>query len=592
MDEDGNVANSVETEQILSKPEWTGGPVHSFVQTRGSMPLFFMQTPYTFKPAPTLHESTEANKRAMKKHFSNLAKSYGALQAVSLIDKHGVEVKIGNAYEDYVRKINEEGGAGAQEVKFNWFDFHNICRGMKFENVSVLIGELASFLASSGWTTIHQSSTPNQAQSGIIRTNCMDCLDRTNVVQSAIALHTLQQQLAAMLNDSQSPDRPVASDPTSEAFNTLWADNGDAISLSYAGTAALKGDYVRTRKRTTLGLLSDLSLTLSRYYRNLFDDFFAQAALDYVLGTVSPTVFVEFQERMTTVDPAIDLTRARQAAVTTAAGIIISDHEDLLAGWAVGAPAATSLETALAPQPPTASASLPRGKSSPTSLRAQPFRETVFLLSDKAVYSVAYDWDTEKVRGFERVELDKITKLQWGTYITETNTARQTDANRNVGLRLEFNAAKGRPQLRRMNTRTVGELKDPTSLDSGSDPDHAPEEKGSAQSELEEQDTFSVSDPRVIAFKILPQQTSATSSAASHSDREVAKQIGEEIAKAVQRQSPATVPGKSIDESASSGGAGKVIPLEEVNIVSLEEARRSTTFAESIGYGLKRLVWG
>jgi len=35
----------------------------------------------------------------------------------------------------------------------------------------------------------------------------------------------------------------------------MWADHGDAISLQYSGTNALKGDLTRTGKRTVGGLL-------------------------------------------------------------------------------------------------------------------------------------------------------------------------------------------------------------------------------------------------------------------------------------------------------------------------------------------------
>lgn len=604
VDEDGNVANGVETEQILSKPAWTDGPVHSFVQTRGSMPLFFMQTPYTFKPIPNLHESSESNKQSMKKHFNNLMASYGSIQAVSLIDKHGVENKIGVAYEDYVRSLNSTHSFGQdQQIGFNWFDFHNICRGMKFENVAVLINELAPFLSTSGWTTKDESEQQRSTtQSGIVRTNCMDCLDRTNVVQSAIALHTLHQQLAssqpaepAQASTSPSTLKP-GNDPQSTAFNALWADNGDSISLSYAGTAALKGDYVRTRKRTALGLLSDLSLTLSRYYRNLFDDFFAQAALDYVLGNVSPDVFVEFQSRMSTADPAVDLTRARQSAVMTAANVIISDREDLLAGWAVEAPAASRLETALAPEPPTASASVPASASSPAGLRAQPLHEVLLLLSDRALYTVAYNWDAEKVRGFERVELSRVRRVLWGTYITETNTAGQTDGRRNAGLKVEFDADADMPSLRRLNTRTVGGLLEGETAKGASGnaagAAGAVGAVGSTGPAGEVTSTATEADPtsrRIIAFKILPRQTSVIRSsssvpaASSRNERELAQQICEDICRAAATKG---------DGAAKTEGGETDMAAEERDIVSLEDAKKSTTLVETIEYGLKKLVWG
>jgi hypothetical protein len=41
-------------------------------------------------------------------------------------------------------------------------------------------------------------SAPRNVQAGTMRTNCMDNLDRTNVVQAALAKHTLQLQLQSL----------------------------------------------------------------------------------------------------------------------------------------------------------------------------------------------------------------------------------------------------------------------------------------------------------------------------------------------------------------------------------------------------------
>ena len=45
-------------------------------------------------------------------------------------------------------------------------------------------------------------------QSSVIRTNCMDCLDRTNVVQSAFARHVITKQLVdlGIFKESDSVD--------------------------------------------------------------------------------------------------------------------------------------------------------------------------------------------------------------------------------------------------------------------------------------------------------------------------------------------------------------------------------------------------
>ncbi|KAF5750815.1 SAC domain-containing protein 8 isoform 3 [Tripterygium wilfordii] len=72
-----------------------------------------------------------------------------------------------------------------------------------------------------------------------------------------------------------------------EKFRTLWAEQGDEISLEYAGTHALKGDMVRYGKQTFGGLIKDAMSALSRYYLNNFQDGLRQDALDLISGRYS-----------------------------------------------------------------------------------------------------------------------------------------------------------------------------------------------------------------------------------------------------------------------------------------------------------------
>ena len=263
IDEDGNVANSVESEQILSPAAATWDPtakVYSFVQTRGSFPLFFTQSPYSLKPVPVLRHSPDANFAALKKHFEGLRRRYGSVQAVNLVEKHGVEAPIGELYEQSVKRLNEESGGEKGQVGFEWFDFHAVCRGMKFENVSFLLQILGSQLESFGSSVSVDDHLVTQ-QKGVLRTNCMDCLDRTNVCQSSFAKHMLDLQLK-----EQGFDMAAQKDQENAWFNTLWADNGDAISKQYASTGAMKGDYTRTRKRNYRGALTDAGLSLTRLF--------------------------------------------------------------------------------------------------------------------------------------------------------------------------------------------------------------------------------------------------------------------------------------------------------------------------------------
>jgi hypothetical protein len=196
VDDDGNVANTVETEQILSPLTWDlSDKVFSLIQLRGSIPLHFSQTPGTSsKPTPLLYGSDNTNHAAFKKHLSSISTRYGQIKAVSLLDGHGVETELGKSYENHAKRLNDEGGIDGRQFGFEWFDFHKACKGMKFENVSILIDSLKETLKSFGWI-VRQNDHNIGFQTGVIRTNCMDCLDRTNVVQAAIGGWILEQQL-------------------------------------------------------------------------------------------------------------------------------------------------------------------------------------------------------------------------------------------------------------------------------------------------------------------------------------------------------------------------------------------------------------
>lgn len=260
IEEDGFAANTVETEQILSDVAWNpSSKIYSFVQIRGSVPIFFSQSPYSFKPVPHLQHSEEMNYRAFLKHFTRLAEMYGNIQIASLVEKHGNEAIVGEPYEKYLNRYNSE-QKGDSPIRFEWFDFHAVCRGMKFERVTILFDNIGKTLDEFG-DTVQVDGKVLRKQSGVLRTNCMDCLDRTNVTQSACGRRALESQLKR-----EGIDMSLQADQTMQWFNTLWADNGDSISKQYASTAAMKGDFTRTRKRDLQGALKDMGISISRFY--------------------------------------------------------------------------------------------------------------------------------------------------------------------------------------------------------------------------------------------------------------------------------------------------------------------------------------
>lgn len=83
----------------------------------------------------------------------------------------------------------------------------------------------------------------NREQYGTVRTNCTDCLDRTNAVQAFLG----NQILAYQLQDLQLDDKSNIVSRFEEMFKQMWQNNGNELSKMYAGTGALGGGTSKVR---------------------------------------------------------------------------------------------------------------------------------------------------------------------------------------------------------------------------------------------------------------------------------------------------------------------------------------------------------
>lgn len=109
---------------------------------------------------------------------------------VNLIDKKGSQKKVGDSFTRCFKELKDP------DIKYVWFDFHGECKKMKWENLSKLIDIVKEELQNYGYFSAELNfaydSRPDfnnsknsriiNKQVGAFRTNCMDCLDRTNVV--------------------------------------------------------------------------------------------------------------------------------------------------------------------------------------------------------------------------------------------------------------------------------------------------------------------------------------------------------------------------------------------------------------------------
>lgn len=142
---------------------------------------------------------------------------------------------------------------------------------MRWDRLNILIDRLAHEQDEFALFHLRRDGALLSSQDGVFRTNCIDCLDRTNVVQSMLAKRSLKHILTKLgiLKAGQTIDSTVG---LSSLYKNVWADNADLVSTQYSGTGALKTDFTRTGKRTAVGALWDGYNSLVRYYKNNFRD--------------------------------------------------------------------------------------------------------------------------------------------------------------------------------------------------------------------------------------------------------------------------------------------------------------------------------
>ncbi|XP_075494550.1 phosphatidylinositol-3-phosphatase SAC1-like isoform X1 [Primulina tabacum] len=127
----------------------------------------------------------------------------------------------------------------------------------------------------------------SQYQSGVLRTNCIDCLDRTNVAQYAYGLAALGRQLHALgMTDNQKvdPDSSIAA-----ALMDMYQSMGDALAQQYGGSAAHNIVFPERQgkwKATTQS--REFLKSIKRYYSNAYTDGEKQDAINLFLGYFQP----------------------------------------------------------------------------------------------------------------------------------------------------------------------------------------------------------------------------------------------------------------------------------------------------------------
>ncbi|KAF5176272.1 Phosphoinositide phosphatase sac2 [Thalictrum thalictroides] len=323
VNEKGRVANDVETEQIVFEDAPEGHPLQmsSVVQNRVSQ--------------------NNQNYEATRLHFDNLFERYGhpiiILNLIKTREKKPRESILRAEFANAIEYINKD-LSGESRLKFLHWDIHKHCRrkntnvlsqlckvsanalnltGFFYHQVTPELTPEGSFnltsherdgashssapdddvenvdniekgiAQQSGDTNENQSVKPPMFQKGVLRTNCIDCLDRTNVAQYSYGLAALGHQLHA-LGIINTPIVDLSS-PLADDLVRLYEAMGDTLALQYGGSPAHNKIFSERRGQWKAAIQSqELFRTLQRYYSNAYMDAEKQDAINIFLGHFQP----------------------------------------------------------------------------------------------------------------------------------------------------------------------------------------------------------------------------------------------------------------------------------------------------------------
>ncbi|KAF4663579.1 hypothetical protein FOL47_005673, partial [Perkinsus chesapeaki] len=251
----------------------------SHTQIRGSVPAFWQQNPSTQQLDIT--RSKDMTVIAYEKHISDLMKRYGPDGCLFLnllsSNKGGNEGKLSKVMKDIMASSTS---LNSSKIHIIDHDFAKMVKTNDVDSVfNIIIDSSKKWIDEYGWWQIGINGIGSKAsrlQTGVVRTNCLDCLDRTNAGQLAISLYIVPKILTSIR-------QPVSVD-VKKVITTLWAQHGDQISMHYTGTGSVLTTLVTQGKCTWQNKVQQKVKSANRYRINNFGtDRDRQTAIDATL---------------------------------------------------------------------------------------------------------------------------------------------------------------------------------------------------------------------------------------------------------------------------------------------------------------------
>ncbi|CAO3675787.1 unnamed protein product [Umbelopsis ramanniana] len=310
----GYVANDVETEQIVAEMATTSFHVGdtlfnnprytSYVQHRGSIPLFWSQDTTNMSPKPKIELNlVDPFFTSAALHFDNLFKRYGApcivLNLIKQKEKTKRESILGKEFAEAIQYLNQF-LPDEKKIKYIAWDMSRASKSPDQDVIRYLEDVAKETMEATGFfhsgtkppTELDEEASRSNSnykyrhiisrQHGVLRTNCIDCLDRTNAAQFLMGKCALGHQLYA-LGIVATPNVEFDTDVVN-IFTEMYHDHGDTIALQYGGSHLVNTMETYRKINQWTSHSRDMIETIRRYYTNAFVDAEKQDAINLFLG--------------------------------------------------------------------------------------------------------------------------------------------------------------------------------------------------------------------------------------------------------------------------------------------------------------------
>lgn len=248
---------------------------------RGSIPIRWKTTLSSKLSSPKHRVEKDAFFNGTAEYFRKLIDRYGEIpiRCVSLLQTE--EEHSENEIKGYFRRALEQlFDVGITNVFFTPFDLN---QHLHAEGSSEAMMDFLSYIAplsdGDGFAKGELPNTITEPQHGLMRFNCADSLDRTNLATFYYAMRFTadwckENKVGLSKTPNADPNQPnkILDQTIIDFLASAFVDSGNVVSRMYTNTPAIKVNAIKKFSPSIVVTQSDTNITLQRRMQNVVND--------------------------------------------------------------------------------------------------------------------------------------------------------------------------------------------------------------------------------------------------------------------------------------------------------------------------------